>query len=1197
MSDQPDIKQAITGAEYAVTSGTGRAAIYIANYYYLQDPKIVPAESTVTTNNEKIPCPYRGLFHFGPDDAEFFFGREELIEELFVATKTHNFISVLGASGSGKSSVVLAGLVPKLQQSGNWLFAHFRPGSDPFYGLASALVPLYTPNLNATEQINQARQLASYFSEGNIFLADVFAQIHQNHPKLRILLIADQFEEIYTLCVDQKVRRSFLDTLLASFQPSPCHSQYDDVLIATMRADFLGNALLYPPFADILKTNMKLIRSMRRDELLQVIEKPAQKLGVTFEVGLVERVLDDLEDEPGNLALLEFTLTGLWEKRMGKKITHSAYEDMGGVKDALARHADKYYYKLNSIEQKQVQQIFIQLVYPGEGTQDTRRPSTKVELGNNKWSLVKDLADARLVVTSRNAIGQETVEVVHEALILNWDKFRQWMNIHRSFRVWQEKLRISVYQWMHSNQDKEVLLRGVILADAQEKLKQHQEDLSEEEQFFIEASVIQRDWELIRRSLARLIAFFGLAGILLLILGLVGLAGRWINTEISEIHSLLQSSDRLLNLDKRESSDRFLNLDRLRRRTAFESSIKALELSIKAAIKMQNRLWLYPGINTQVKLTLLNTVNNVATPNVLGGHAGIVNFISFNQDGKLLASASFDNTVKLWNAKTGKQIKTFFGHTDFIHAVSFSPDGKLLASASRDSTVKLWNISTGKLIKTLSGHTKNDWIYGVSFSPDGKILNSVGRKVVKRWNVDTGKEIKTLINDYIGRDISSLSSDGNILASVGDNIATLWNVKTGKQIKTLTLYKSVKSISLSSDGNILASFGDNTVTLWDVKTGKKIKTLVEYQVESISFSPDSKIFAFADSRGVIRLWDNITKEIKIVTGHTSSIYDISFSPDAKLLASGSRDSTVKLWNTSTGKLSKTLTGHKELVYNIVFSPNGKFLASASLDDTVKLWDTTTGKEIKTFIRNSFSSVSFSSDSKILAFADGKAIKLWNVRTLKLIKNLKAYERSKWGWKFFDRPGNISFSPYGKLLASQYNQKKVRLWHVDIDKPIKTPSLTEHDFEITHITFSPDGKLIASLGDSSTAKMIVKLWDTTTGQEIKISTGSYIRSISFSPDSKLIAAPGEDKTVKIWDATTGQEVKTFYMRKHIHVIRFSPDGKLIAFVPEYNSNVVFLWKWSFDYSLEEGCRFMRDYFKINPPDNEEDKHLCDSVSRS
>ncbi|MEH2424067.1 MAG: hypothetical protein V7K48_25120, partial [Nostoc sp.] len=693
-----------------------RAMITITNYYYREDAKVVTVESA-DADDKKIPCPYRGLFHFGPDDTEFFFGREVFVEELFEATQNRNFIPVLGASGSGKSSVVLAGLVPKLQQAGHWLFTHFRPGSDPIQALAESLVPLYTSG-DATVQIAQARALAKYFHDDKVTLPDIFSHIQRRHPNHRVLLIADQFEELYTLCSDQKIRHRFLDILLAGF---PSGFSNTNVLVATLRADFLGNALSYPQFGDVLRNADVKIRSMNRSEISQIIVKPPEKLGVTFQDGLVKRVLDDIKNEPGNLPLLEFALTELWKRRTGKQLTHAVYEEIGEVQGALARHADYTYRQLSVIEQEQMRRIFIQLVRPGEGTEDTRRLATKAELGEDKWSLVQKLAarDARLVVTSQNAANQETVEVVHEALIRNWGELQQWMDTDRSFRTWQERLRVAMYQSEQTQPDQGALLRGAALADAEEKLKQRREDLSQREQKFIQASVALRDWEKKQEQRRRRLTISVLVGGLGIALGLAGLAViGWRNAEINQINAFAQSSDGLLTLDRP----------------------KALISSIKAAVKIQGQPWLDANTHTQVKMVLLNTVDNTAVPNTLGGHANFVYGISFSPDGKLLASASADNTVKLWDTSTGKEIKTLTGHTDFVYGVSFSPDGKMLASASADKTVKLWDTSTGKEIKTLTGHT--NFVKGVSFSPDGKLLASASAdNTVKLWDTSTGKEI------------------------------------------------------------------------------------------------------------------------------------------------------------------------------------------------------------------------------------------------------------------------------------------------------------------------------------------------------------------------------------------------------------------------------------------------------------------------
>jgi hypothetical protein len=496
-----EIQQAISESRYAATSATGNATIHITNYYYREGLASAkqPAASPADADCANLPSPYRGLFHFGPADAEFFFGRDLFINELYVAAQAGRFITVLGASGSGKSSVVLAGLVPKLQQSGSWRFTHFRPGADPFHGLAQALVPLYATKLNETEQIAQVRQLANYLRQGDLHLVDVFAQIQHTVPNDRILLIADQFEELYSLCPEEAVRRNFLDQLVALFQKGVQLSSIggavrSPLVVLTMRADFLGNALSYRPFSDVLQKSDLKLGPMNQDELTDVITKPAKKFEVAFEVGLVDRILKDVEAEPGNLPLLEFALTEMWKQRQGKLLTHIAYTNIGEVQGALARHADASYGRLRPEVQKQMRRIFIQLVRPGEGTEDTRRLATKEELGESNWALVIQLADDRLVVTTRSDANQmETVEVVHEALIRNWGELREWMVTERVFRVWQERMRAAMAQWQATQGDEGSLLRGAALVEAEEKLKQYGEDLSPAEQTFIQQSVELRN--------------------------------------------------------------------------------------------------------------------------------------------------------------------------------------------------------------------------------------------------------------------------------------------------------------------------------------------------------------------------------------------------------------------------------------------------------------------------------------------------------------------------------------------------------------------------------------------------------------------------------------------------------------------------------------------------------------------------------
>jgi hypothetical protein len=376
-------------------------------------------------------------------------------------------VAVVGASASGKSSVIFAGLIPKLRKEGNWLIESFRPGKEPFLPLASALVRQLEPEADETQQLREAVGLAGDMQQGRITLQQVVSRILERNSGKRLLLVADQFEELYTLCQVKEEQERFANELLRAI------AQENITLVLTLRADFYGYVLSYRPLRDALQEyTPQLLSSMKREELQAAIELPAQKLEVQLEPQLTQRILDDVGQEPGNLPLLEFALTRLWEKQINRELTHQAYEEIGGVKKAIANHAEQVYQQLSEIEKKQAQRIFVQLVRPGEGTEDTRRIATRAEVGEDNWNLVSYLAgyQARLVVTGRQE-PEDTVEVVHEALIREWDTLRDWINANRQFRTWQERLKVALREWKNNNHDSGALLRGVPLNVAAEWLR------------------------------------------------------------------------------------------------------------------------------------------------------------------------------------------------------------------------------------------------------------------------------------------------------------------------------------------------------------------------------------------------------------------------------------------------------------------------------------------------------------------------------------------------------------------------------------------------------------------------------------------------------------------------------------------------------------------------------------------------------
>ena len=439
-------------------------------------------ERTVTLS------PYRGLLAFREEDAQFFFGREIFVQRLVETVQIKQLVAVIGSSGSGKSSVVFAGLIPQLRSQQNWLIVSLRPGERPFWNLAAQLVTFIELQISEAEQLVEVNKLNQALQQRDLELEEVITHTLEKNNYNRFLLVIDQFEELYTLCREQLERQKFLDCLLNTIQQNPNFQ-----LVLTMRADFLGYALSYPPLVDILQNASVFLSSMTHEELKDVIEKPAQMLGLEIESGVTERILQDVENEPGILPLLEFTLTQLWERRNNNMLTHQAYEQIGGIQTALVNYAENIYNQLTEAEQKQAKRIFLQLVRLGEGIEDTRRVATRLEIGEENWNLVNYLANARLVVIGRNETGEETVEIVHEALIQQWSRLMNWLQEEREFLLWLKRLKSMVQEWEYTHRDEGALLRGVLLAEAETRFQEKPEYLSLLEQDFIQQSFILRD--------------------------------------------------------------------------------------------------------------------------------------------------------------------------------------------------------------------------------------------------------------------------------------------------------------------------------------------------------------------------------------------------------------------------------------------------------------------------------------------------------------------------------------------------------------------------------------------------------------------------------------------------------------------------------------------------------------------------------
>lgn len=1118
-------------------------------------------------------CPYRGLAAFRETDAPFFYGREKFTDRLEQAVKQQSMVAVIvGSSGMGKSSVVYAGLLPRLREDGGWLLTDLRPSSQPFQMLASALLPA-----RQGSQSIEIDELANALQEGEISLFDLTEQVLEKSPHNgRLLLFVDQFEELYTLCPEPDLRRRFLEVLLAAVEEGASRRHSPFVLLLTLRADFMGQALTHRPFADALQESSLILGPMNQDELRAAIEKPAQQQGAAFEVGLVPRILDDVGQEPGNLPLLEFALTLLWERLDQGWMTHQAYEEIGRVEGALARYAEEVIDELSQCDQ--AQQIFVQLVQPGEGTEDTRRVASRSDLGEERWGLVQRLADKRLVVTGCDQAGTETVEVVHEALIRGWERLRGWMDTDRTFRTWQESLRAVRRGWEASDRDEGALLRGVPLTQAENWLAERGDQLSRGEREFIQASVDLNKREQIRREVRRRRTIIGLATGLVIALILALLAGQqWQRADSAselaqaraatatvaqgqaQIHAALAALAADDAKEKQAEAEEQADARATQKAIAEEqahlakarelamASISNLEidpeLSILLALRAVDETYLEDNVVLpEAEDALHKAVQASRTLLTLPHGYGV----AFSPDGNRLATAGPDNTARLWDVSSGEVLVTFSSHSDKVMNIAFSPDGEQVATTSLDGTAKIWDAESGELLQTFSDHTAG--LVSPAFSPDGALLATTSLDGTARiWDAQSGEELQTLPHNGITGGLA-FSPDGDRLA-IADHDAyavKVWDTTSWQEIITLTGHtEGINDVVFNHDGSRLATASsDTTARIWDAETGEALLILEGHNgfVFGIDFSPDGMQVATGSMDATAKIWDAESgRELLTLAGHTAGVSNVTFSPDGKYLTTGSEEG-AKIWDiTPEGEREYlTLAGHSDVAFRLDYNPDGSRLATSSFDGTTRVWDLASGQALLTLAGHTsiVYDAKFNFDGSLLATSsyDGTVI-LWDAASGQMLHRIEGQCGSI---------PNVAFSPDGARLLTACEDGTAKMWDSVTGEMLLT--LEGHRGEmfsdVFGVAFSPDGEYLATAGWDGTAKV----WDAASGQELLTlsSHSDRVNHVTFSPNGQYIATASWDGTAKIWEIPSGREVKTLSGHSGVvWVVAFSPDGTQLA----------------------------------------------------
>jgi WD40 repeat protein len=532
------------------------------------------------------------------------------------------------------------------------------------------------------------------------------------------------------------------------------------------------------------------------------------------------------------------------------------------------------------------------------------------------------------------------------------------------------------------------------------------------------------------------------------------------------------------------------------------------------------------------------------------GHSEYVESVAFSPDGRRLLTGSMDR-AKLWDAETGKEIRSFAGRPAGLTSVAFSPDGHRVLTGSWDNTAKLWDAETGKEVRSFAGHS--EYVKSVAFSPDGRrlVTGSMDR-TAKLWDPEIGKEVRSFAGH--SEDVASVafSPDGRrLLTGSGDGMAKLWDAETGKEVRSFAGHTAeVTSVAFSPDGRrLLTGSGDGTAKLWDAETGKVIRSLADSKyVASVAFSRDGRRLLTGSWDGTAKLWDAETgKKIRSFAGDSKHVASVAFSPDGRRLLTGSWDRTAKLWDAETGKEIRSFAGHSDGVVSVAFSPNGRRVLTGSWDETAKLWDAETGKEIRSFAGHSIlvDSVAFSPDGRrVLTGSWDKTAKLWDAETGKEIRTFAGHS---------NHVDSVAFSPDGRRVLTGSWDKTAKLWDVETGKEIR--SFAGHSQYVDSVAFSPDGRrLVTGSGDKT-----AKLWNAQTGKEIRTfaAHSKFVTSVAFLPDGRRLVTGSDDGTAKLWDPETGKEIRTFAGHSgRVSGVTFSRDARRLVTGSE--DNTVKVW---------------------------------------
>ena len=1155
--------------------------------------------------------PYIGPRTFRREDGHLFFGRDREAADLEALVISEKLVLFYAQSGAGKSSLVNARLIPRLEVKDKpfEVLPVARLGGDPPVGVEVENIYLFNlfrslhrresdPELFRSLSLSQFLRKLTEDAAGYFYDPGLTQSLRDPKPWPRMLII-DQFEEFFSTNVEAwHKREEFLRQLAQAMEDDP----FLWVLLV-MREDFIA---ALDPYAYLLPKGLRARYYMERlshDAAVKAIRSPVENLR-PYAPGVAEKLAEDLSrvkvqkpdgttgTEPGQYiepVQLQVVCYSLWENLPleGSEITEKDLLQVGDVNQSLARYYDQRVSdvaRAKGVQERLIRDWFKQKLIAAGGIRNLVLQERETPPGGLDDEVIQALQSDLVRAEKRG--GATWYELTHDRLVEPiLDSNKKWFEMNlsplqRQALLWEDQRRNDIW-----------LLRDRAYLQVLPWVDEHHAELTTLEKEFLAECRTERE----REQGKRRAAIISVTLIVLLTIFAIGAAIQARRqARLSRVGELAAQSASLrdknffvsLLLGVEAANElggesipfrvQTVLLENTQANPRLEQFLNGDDIVVSAIFSPDGEIL---ASGTYGKDIVLWDVKTRQIIDKLSGHSEVVRSLAFNQDGSMMASASQDNTIILWDMKTRQKIRQLSGHSYYVTSVAFSPDGKTLASGSEDTTVLLWDVKTGQLIHKLTEHTKK--VRSVAFSPDGKTLASAGDGgIIIFWDLKTGESVATLPVDHTDPDFNiklsdpvlsiAFSPDGKTLAS-GDTYhnVILWDLETGQRIYTLRRHAdAVRALAFSPDGKTLASgSADRTIILWDTESGQFLDQWRGHSVliNSLSFSPDGMTLASGSGDTTIILWDmNPRQPLSRIPGgymHFGQVLSVAFSPNGKTLASGSADGAVMLWDVEKSQsfAAEPIYNHTDSVRSVAFSPDNKMLASGSADATIILWDVAEGHSIGDPLAGNSSpitSVAFSPDGSTLAAgSEDGTVMVWGVMNRDLIASLS---------KNKSPVNSVAFSPDGKILASSSADGSIILWDAETREEIVT--LREHTDAVKSLAFSPDGRTLASGSEDRT----IILWSVNDKKEIVTLTGHLdtINSIAFSPDGTKLASGSADKTITLWDMESYQSLGSLGGNPApIETIAFSPDSATLA----SGSFDVILWDSNEQLWMNASCQ--------------------------